>query len=332
MSRRPVALVVALVAWGGVRDTTAISTGPQADQARPPTFRARAEAVSVDVAVRRNGRPVTGLTATDFEILDNGVPQTIADFSDGARPIDVRVAFDVSASVTAPLLAELRRAMSRLQQDLHPRDRLQILTFSSRIRRVADAGRDTNLDDVFATIRPSGSTAVFDALAVALATPVVPDRRYLVVAFTDGLDTNSVTQPAALLDLVRRTTPTLHVVLPADVRYAMVVFRPEVDRTPGQQDFTRPTVERQRVDLSQAARAFRQVYAQLARETGGLAVAITPHGDLPTSFTQALQEFRDSYVLHFVPTGVEDAGVHQLTIRVKREDVDVRARKSYVRK
>ena len=69
-----------------------------------------------------------------------------------------------------------------------------------------------------------------------------------------------------------------------------------------------------------------------ARETGGLAVAITPNGDLPTSFHRALQEFRDSYVLHFVPTGVERSGAHQLTVRVKRDGVEVRARRNDVRK
>jgi hypothetical protein len=125
------------------------------------------------------------------------------------------------------------------------------------------------------------------------------------------------------------------VVLPANVGFVITDFNPQTpmsDREPGEGPRFNQYVQRQTAPLSDAARAFRQVYTELARETGGLAVSITPNGDLPTSFRQALQEFRDSYVLHFVPTAVDSGGVHQLTIRVKRDDVDVRARRSYVRK
>jgi hypothetical protein len=37
--------------------------------------------VLVDASVRRDNRPVVGLTAADFQVLDNGVPQTVEDAS-----------------------------------------------------------------------------------------------------------------------------------------------------------------------------------------------------------------------------------------------------------
>ena len=46
------------------------------DQQRP-VFRAGAHFVRVDVYPTRNGQPVTGLTAADFELLEDGRPQTI---------------------------------------------------------------------------------------------------------------------------------------------------------------------------------------------------------------------------------------------------------------
>jgi VWFA-related protein len=52
---------------------------PSADQQRPPVFRAGTNLVQVDAFPSRDGRIVEGLTAVDFEILEDGRPQTIED-------------------------------------------------------------------------------------------------------------------------------------------------------------------------------------------------------------------------------------------------------------
>ena len=52
--------------------------------------------------MQRDRRPVTGLKAADFELLDNGVPQEITEVAYERLPIDVTFLLDVSASVTGP--------------------------------------------------------------------------------------------------------------------------------------------------------------------------------------------------------------------------------------
>jgi VWFA-related protein len=52
-----------------------------AQQPAPPTFRAGAKLVQVDVVVRDKKGPAAGLTKEDFTVLDNGKPQEIATFS-----------------------------------------------------------------------------------------------------------------------------------------------------------------------------------------------------------------------------------------------------------
>src|SRR6185295_7957014 len=94
--------------------------------------------VAIEASVWRDKRPVTGLKASDFELLDNGVPQQISDISYERLPIDLTIVLDVSASVTGPVLDQLRQSVRQLKSDLGARDRLKLVAFNMRVRRLAD--------------------------------------------------------------------------------------------------------------------------------------------------------------------------------------------------
>ena len=275
------------------------------------SFRSSTDAVSVDVSVRRGRRPVSGLTASDFEVFDNGVPQHILDIDYGKLPIDVTVLLDVSESVTGPTLTELRRGVRQLREGLESRDRLKLVTFNMRIRRLADFdGPAASADAAFESLAGIGSSAIFDALAVALTSPGAAGRRQLIVLFTDGVDSSSVIDPPLLVDVAKRSAPTIAAVLasPTRQRPAAAYVRPPL---------TAPlTVGR--------------LYDQLADETGGVVLTIAAGDDLGSSFRRVLDDFRASYVLYFSPAGVRGGGLHTLDVRVKRGGVEVRARRAYV--
>lgn len=72
-------MLVACLAAGGI-----LAQGPPA---RSETFRARTDVVQFDVSVLDGQRlPVRGLTASDFTVLENGVPQHLAAFAEVEVP------------------------------------------------------------------------------------------------------------------------------------------------------------------------------------------------------------------------------------------------------
>lgn len=282
-----------------------------AAQEQPRVFRAGADVVSVEASVRRDRRAVTGLKIADFELLDNGVPQQITDVSYEKLPIDVTVLLDTSASVTGAALDRLRSALRQLRSDLGTRDRLRLLTFNMRVQRLIDFGDPTAVTDkALASLGGAGSSAVFDSLAVALSGAIPPGRRHLVVLFSDGQDSSSISDAETVLDVARRSTPTVSVVLSSATRQ-----RPA-------------SLLRNSTKLGSATVG--DVADLVAGETGGFVATITPEEDVTSTFRRVLEQFRTSYVLYFTPTGVDRQGSHTLEVRVKNAKAEVRARRGYI--
>lgn len=294
--------------FAAVLAATSVAAGAQPSSQQPGSvIRSGADAVSVDVSVLRDRRPVADLEAADFELLDNGVPQAITEITYERLPIDVTLLLDVSASVTGPVLDELRRALIQVRADLRPGDRLRVVTFNMRVQRLFDFDQPTtDVESMLASFGAAGSSAVFDALAVALTLPDTPGRRRLIVLFSDAQDSSSISDAETLLDVARRSTSTVAVILASQ------------------------SVDRPASLLRSASGTADALAERIAGETGGIVSPVGRGENLPARFRRMLQEFRTSYVLYYTPTGVERAGVHMLDVRVKRTGVTVRARRSYV--
>ena len=289
-----------------------IPAGAVPQQEPSARFRTGVDAVAVEASVRRGNRPVTGLKIGDFQLLDNGVPQQISDLNYERLPIDVTVLLDVSASVTGSVLDQLRQSVHQLKADLGPRDRLKLVAFNMQVRRLADfEAPAAAADSAFASLSGRGSSAIFDSVAVQLASPALEGRRHLIVLFTDGQDSSSISDPDALFDVAKRTTATVDIVLASTAleRSSASPFA----RSPGRPPIT-----------------IGRMYDQLARETGGLVVTTTPGESLASTFRRTLTEFRASYVLYFTPQGVDRTGSHTIDVRVKQDGTDVRARRGYI--
>lgn len=253
-------------------------------------FRSGIEVVELDVSVMRGGQPVAGLTARDFSLTDEGAPQQIASVTLDTLPLSVTLALDTSASVSGERLRHLLDAGDGLTRALRPNDRAALITFSHGVDLVVPMTEDLNaVRQTLVRIHPGGSTALRDAVQLALALQPRDATRPLLLVFTDGKDTASWLSAEAVLDSARRVGIVIHV-----VRVASDSF---LD------------------DLAQAA--------------GGRTWSATSDRQLRELFTRALEEMRARYLITYTPHGVQKPGWHTLKVKLKTGNAEVTARPGY---
>ena len=272
----------------------AVTAGAAANApaARQTTFTSRIEAVRVDVLVTDNGRPVEGLSAADFEVQDNGVPQRVDLASFEQIPLNVVLALDMSASLQGLRLGHLQTAGNSVLDGLKPGDRAALVTFSHIVSPTQ--GLTGELDRVRSTLaraQGEGLTSLIDATHAGMLLGESDAGRSLLIVFSDGVDTSSWLTPDSVLETARR----------GDV----VVYAVEVgDR---------------RTSFPRA----------LSEATGGRFFAVESTKDLSAAFSKILEEFRMRYLVSYSPQGVEPGGWHRLDVRVKNRRVTVKARPGY---
>jgi hypothetical protein len=87
--------VLAVLLLPQAREATQAQSPPGQSNQPPPTFSSRADAVWLTVFVTdQAGRPVRGLTADDFEVLEKGQPRDITTFQ-GGRSADAAGSRDI---------------------------------------------------------------------------------------------------------------------------------------------------------------------------------------------------------------------------------------------
>lgn len=265
-----------------------------AARTQTPTFSSRVDAVRVDVLVTDRGRLVSGLRATDFEVLDNGVGQQVDLVTFEQLPLNVVLVLDMSDSVAGERLAHLRAAGAALLEQLTERDEAALVTFTHAVTIRAPLTRDrARVQAALAVQSDHGETSLTDAAHAGMMIAESGVGRSLLVLFSDGLDTASWLTAETVLETARRT----------DVVAYAVATQEQL-----QPEFTR----------------------ELAAITGGAQLEIASTKDLGAAFVRILEEFRQRYLVSYTPRGVAKAGWHRIEVRVKGRRFTVRARPGYL--
>ncbi len=287
------------------------------------TFRSGVTMVRVDVSVTRGGTPVSGLSAADFEVRDNGVRQRVERVLIDEVPLSAYLILDSSQSVAGAQLRSLQSAAHAFLEGLAGIDKAALLTFSHQVRLLHPLSEDLrSVGREIDGVAGGGSTALVDALYAAIRLRDFADDRAVAVVFSDGLDNMSWLTPAEVIEAARRS----------DVIVYAVTLAPATSVPYSGPPLRNPSVSVV-VDQARSEREARlpdnPVLRSLADQTGGRVFNAASSSQLTEVFVRALREIRARYVLTYYPEGVEQTGWHKLDVRLKGASGEVRARPGY---
>ncbi len=114
------------------------------EQQKMPKIVVTVEKVVVPVTVKDSkGRLINDLQKTDFEILEDGAPQEISDFSTDPRALSAVLLIDTAMSDRAEkILGETLRSLTESFSDF---DELAVYTFEDRVQKLAGFGDDRDV-------------------------------------------------------------------------------------------------------------------------------------------------------------------------------------------
>jgi Ca-activated chloride channel homolog len=243
------------------------------------------------------GETVSGLTAADFRVTEDGTPQPITTFTGGELPVSVAIAIDRSFSMGAGKTDRLAMAKSAARAfigALRPDDQVMVVAVGSD----TDVAAPLTTDHAAALAAVDrldawGTTPLYDATLAALDAIQPAKGRRALVLLSDGTDRYSDTTAAVLLEEARRRDVLVYPVAIGS---------------------TRPPV-----------------FAELATATGGRSFFVQDPRELARMLTTIAHELRSQYLLGYAPTrGMSaEAQWRSIEVAVNRPDVRVRAREGY---
>ena len=255
-------------------------------------------------ALDKHGMPVTGLSAGDFSVFENGEPQEIEFFSETAKSdeviLTIALLIDTSGSVKDKLRYEIDTAAEFFKEILRPsKDLALIIQFDSEVNLVQDFTQDQkDLIDALNSIRAGGNTALYDAVYLAAEEKLRYEAgRKVMVVISDGEDTASLVSRDEALEAAQKSNALI---------YGIGV--------------------RGKGSLG----GFGDL-KEFAEQTGG--AFFSPRAefkDIQETFRKIGIDIKGQYSLAYVPTDKrKDGTFRRIEIHCNKRDVRIRARRGY---
>ena len=165
------------------------------------------------------GRPIRGLTANDFQVVEEGRRQSVTAVKDGSElPLSLGLLLDSSASMADVLRQTQIAAIDFLFLTLGEQDRAFLVDFDSEPRLVQPLTGDLEaVGRKIVRLQPGGYTALCDALVYSLVQMQSVRGRRALVVLSDGAGREERVAYATCLRLAQQVgVPIYAIVLDRD--------------------------------------------------------------------------------------------------------------------
>jgi VWFA-related protein len=274
------------IAWG--------QTGP---------FRSRVDIVQVTVSVTdANGRLITGLTQGDFQVFEDGVEQTITQFTDKRVPVSLGMLLDASDSMRGQAVVDARDAFDRFVGDLLLREDEVFVAIFNHLPRLVTKWTmpPMSLRGSLNDLKPSGGTAIYDALAdTSRLFEQRVNLRAAMIVVSDGADTASDRSLLQTIEVIRRNDAFV---------YAIAIDAP---------------------DGRESTRVNPDALRDITSLTGGYTEVVKSAADLGPATERIADELNKQYTIGYSSSKPPDGGWRPLRVRVRTGGYFVRARRGY---
>lgn len=300
------------------------------DDAPITTFKARTDVVQLFFNVKdKKGGLIADLTKNDFDILENGKPQTIKYFTENSNlPLTLGILIDSSASQENVLGMEKEVGGEFLSQILTSKDQAFVLDFNigvsllqdftTSVRRLKEAlnsvkinsGGQASLPGVpgmgggpVPTVGTPKGTLLYDAVYLASHDEMSQqvDRKAMIL-LTDGEDQGSQYRIRDAIEAALKSDTIVYVLLCADRGfYGYMGYGGD------------------------------SAMKKLTTETGGRVIEVGNKPEkLKAAFDQISKELRSQYNIGYVPNNAaKDGSFRKVEVHCKQPDTKIQARSGY---
>jgi VWFA-related protein len=316
------------------------------------SFRSNVALINVTATVTdANGRFVPGLKREDFEIYEDGVLQATSHFEAERVPVSLGIVVDTSGSMVGDKWVAAQAALNRFLVDLlGSQDEVFLYRFASRPELVQPWTSDRRAAGAqLAGVRPSGGTAMYDAVADAI--PLAQrgaKRKKALVVLSDGNDTSSQIRVPELTRLIQESEVLVYAIgidasggvgssaagssrpaqttsappRPASFPGRSLPPPPSTPATTNTSSSTRSTGSSDRVNVD-ALRA-------MTDDSGGRTEMIYSARDLDPATAGIAGELSQQYFLGYSSSAPKDGRWHTIEVRVRKGSYLVRARRGFI--
>ena len=289
------------------------------------TFKAEVNVVNLFFNVKdKHGMLIPNLTKTDFEVMEDGKPQTIKYFSaESNQPLTLGIMIDTSASQTRVLDIEQTSCAQFLRAVLRDKDLAFVINFDVDVNldqdftnNVHDLTRALNKVQINAGMGggPPGlgggpipttprGTLLYDAIYLGANDKLKNEvGRKAMIVFTDGEDQGSRLRIQDAIEAAQKADTICYVILIADRGfYGGFGYSGDYDMK------------------------------KLAEQTGGRVIEVgNKQEKLREAFDQIQNELRSQYNLGYTPSNTKlDGSYRKIQIRAKGGEYKVQARQGY---